>query len=189
MVKKVLGQWPHYSAEEINKVSDVLKSNKVNYWTGEECKKFEVEFALWLGCEHAVAVMNGTVAIEVALRAIGVSVGDEVIVTPRSFFASVSPVVTVGAKPVFADVQLNSGNICPNSISKLITKNTKAIICVHLAGWPCDMDEIMQIAKENNANTFFSFDNPRKSPTVFRNYETYIYDFACLRILDKIYHY
>lgn len=141
--------WPSFSEDEISVVRNVLGSNKVNYWTGEECKKFEVEFALWLGCEHAVAVMNGTVAIEVALRAIGVSVGDEVIVTPRSFFASVSPVVTVGAKPVFADVQLDSGNICPKSISKLITENTKAIICVHLAGWPCDMDEILQIAREN----------------------------------------
>ncbi|MGC6497158.1 MAG: DegT/DnrJ/EryC1/StrS family aminotransferase [Candidatus Puniceispirillaceae bacterium] len=142
--------WPSFSQDEISVVQNVLGSNKVNYWTGEECKKFETEFALWLGCKHAVAVMNGTVAIEVALKAIGISFGDEVIVTPRSFFASVSPVVAVGAKPVFADVQLNSGNICPNSITKLITRNTKAIICVHLAGWPCDMDEIMQIAKDNN---------------------------------------
>ena len=145
-----ISSWPCFSQDEISVVQNVLGSNKVNYWTGEECKKFEAEFALWLGCEHAVALMNGTVAIEVALRAIGVSVGDEVIVTPRSFFASVSPVVTVGAKPIFGDVQLNSGNICPNSISKLITKNTKAIICVHLAVWPCDMDAIMQVAKENN---------------------------------------
>ena len=140
-------EWPSYSDEEANAVRDVLLSNRVNYWTGEIGRKFEEEYSNWVGTEYAVAIANGTVALELALRAINLVAGDEVIVTPRTFIASVSCIVSMGAIPVFADVDSNSGNITATSIESVITSKTKAIICVHLAGWPCEMDAIMSLAK------------------------------------------
>ena len=131
-----MNSWPCFSQEEVDAVSNVLLSNKVNYWTGQEGKKFEREFASWCDTKYSVALANGTIALELALKALSIGPGDEVIVTPRSFIASVSCVVSVGATPVFADVDLNSGNINPSSIKGLINKKTKAIICVHLAGFP-----------------------------------------------------
>ena len=145
-----INKWPCFSKVEADAVSKVLLSNKVNYWTGEEGKKFEQEFSEWCGTKYAVALSNGTVALEIALRALGVGPGDEVIVTPRSFIASVSCVINVAAKPIFADVDLNSGNIYPASIKNVISPKTKAIICVHLSGFPCELDEILNIAVENN---------------------------------------
>ena len=142
--------WPSYSHEEIIAVTDILKSGDVNYWTGTESKNFEKEFANWCSVNYAVALMNGSVALEVALRALKISFGDEVIVTSRTFIASISSIVLVGATPVFTDISKDSQNISPESIRKKITSRTKAIICVHLAGWPCDMDEIMAIANEHN---------------------------------------
>jgi len=124
-----------------------LLSNRVNYWTGDEIRQFEHEFSAWVGTEYAVAVSNGTVALDVALEALGIGAGDEVVVTPRTFIASVSCVVNAGATPVFADVEPDSGNISAATIHKLLTSKTKAVICVHLAGWPCDMDEIMALAE------------------------------------------
>jgi dTDP-4-amino-4,6-dideoxygalactose transaminase len=126
-----------------------LLSNRVNYWTGGECRAFEAEFAQWAGTKYAVALANGTLALDLALHALGVGPDDEVIVTPRTFIASISCVVNVGATPVFADVDLDSGNISPATIAPKITSRTKAIICVHLAGWPCDMDGIMALAKQH----------------------------------------
>ena len=145
-----INSWPCFSQDEADAVSNVLLSNKVNYWTGQEGKKFESEFANWCNTKYSVALANGTVALEIALKALGIGPGDEVIVTPRSFIASVSCVVNVGAKPVFADVDLNSGNISPLSIKGLISKKTKAIICVHLAGFPCEMDEIINLSLKKN---------------------------------------
>ena len=142
--------WPSFSDEEAEVVKNVLLSNKVNYWTGDECRKFEKEFADWSGSEYAVALSNGTLALDIALKALDIGPGHEVIVTPRSFIASVSCVVNTGAKPIFADIDLHSGNITAETISKVITPQTKAIICVHLAGWPCDMDSIMQLAELHN---------------------------------------
>lgn len=142
--------WPIYSQKEIEAVSNVLKSGRVNYWTGNEARLFEQEFAEFCGCSEAVAVSNGTVALELALRSLKIGLGDEVIVTPRTFIASVSAIVNVGARPVFVDVDLISQNITPETISVKLGPNTKAIICVHLAGWPCDMDPIMDLAKKNN---------------------------------------
>lgn len=142
--------WPSYSAEEIAAVQKVLSSNKVNYWTGDECRIFEKEFADWVGTNHAVSLANGTVALDLALKALGIGAGDEVIVTPRSFIASVSCVVNAGATPVFADVDLDTGNIAAKSIATKLSSKTKAIICVHLAGWPCDMDEIMALAEKHD---------------------------------------
>ena len=138
--------WPNYSIEEVAAVQKVLSSNRVNYWTGDECRLFESEFAEWVGARHAVSLANGTVALDLALKALNVGPGDHVIVTPRSFIASVSCVLNAGAQPIFADVDLNTGNITAQSIEKVLTPKTKAIICVHLAGWPCEMDEIISLA-------------------------------------------
>ena len=148
-MKKIPG-WPNFSKEEIQSVSRVLSSNKVNYWTGEECKEFEREFSEWTGANFSIAVSNGTVALDLALIALGICSSDEVIVTPRSFIASASSVANIGAKPIFSDVDCLSGNITASHIEEKITKKTKAIICVHLGGFPCEMDEIMKLAKKYN---------------------------------------
>ena len=142
--------WPHYPQDEINIVSDVLASGKVNQWTGEKVIQFEKICAAYFGQPHGVAVFNGTVALDLALKAFGIGPGDEVIVTPRSFLASVSCVVTCGATPVFADVELDSQNISARTIEAVISPKTKAIIPVHLNGWPCDMPEIMALAEKHN---------------------------------------
>nr|WP_309592642.1 DegT/DnrJ/EryC1/StrS aminotransferase family protein [Moraxella osloensis] len=150
MLNTQFSPWPSFTQEEADAVSQVLLSNKVNYWTGTECREFEKEFAAWAGTDYAVALANGTLALDVALQAMGIGEGDEVIVTPRSFIASVSTVVNAGAMPVFADVEADTGNLSARTIAPYITDKTKAIICVHLAGWPCDMDEIMALAKQHN---------------------------------------
>ena len=139
--------WPSFSDEEALAVKNVILSNKVNYWTGTECREFEKEFAAWVGTEFAVSLANGTLALDCALKALGISAGDEVIVTPRTFLASASCIVNAGAVPVFADVDRDSQNITAETISAVLTPRTKAIICVHLAGWPCDMDPIMELAE------------------------------------------
>ena len=138
--------WPAFTAEEADAVAEVIRSNRVNYWTGEIGRAFEREFAAWAGTTHAVALANGTLALDVALKALGIGPGDEVIVTPRTFIASISCVVNAGATPVFADVDHDSGNISATTIAARITDRTRAVIPVHLAGWPCDMDAIMALA-------------------------------------------
>lgn len=143
----VVSSWPCFSEEEATAVSQVILSNKVNYWTGSECREFEREFAAWVGTQYAVALANGTLALDVALKAVGVQPGDEVIVTPRTFLASASCIVNAGAVPVFADVDRDSQNITADTIKAVLTPRTRAIICVHLAGWPCDMDPIMELAE------------------------------------------
>lgn len=149
MLNTKFSPWPSFTEEEASAVHQVLLSNKVNYWTGQECREFEKEFAAWAGTEYAIALSNGTLALDVALKALGVGPGDDVIVTPRTFLASASTVVTAGANPVFADVDLNSQNITAETIRAVLTPNTKAIIVVHLAGMPADMDPIMQVAAEH----------------------------------------
>jgi dTDP-4-amino-4,6-dideoxygalactose transaminase len=148
MLSTPFSPWPLFTAEEAQAVSEVLLSNRVNYWTGSECRTFEKEFATWCGAEHAVALANGTLALDVALKALDIGPGDEVVVTPRTFIASISCVANAGATPVFADVDRDSGNITADTIARVITPRTRAVICVHLAGWPCDMDEIMTLATE-----------------------------------------
>lgn len=138
--------WPSFTVEEADAVREVVLSNKVNYWTGSECREFEKEFAAWCDTSYAVALSNGTLALDVALKALGIGPGDEVVVTPRTFIASISCVVNAGATPVFADVEADSGNLSAATIAKVLTSRTKAVICVHLAGWPCDMDPIMALA-------------------------------------------
>lgn len=140
--------WPSYTEEEVASVARVLSSNRVNYWTGTECREFEREFAAWSGCTHAVALANGTMALDVALKALGIGSGDEVVVTPRSFIASASCVVTAGAVPVFADVDRDTQNLSAETIERVLTPRTRAIVCVHLAGLPCDMDPIMSLARQ-----------------------------------------
>lgn len=141
--------WPLFTEEESNAVSRVLLSNKVNYWTGQECREFEKEFAAWAGGDYAIALMNGTVALDVTFKALGIGEGDDVVVTSRTFLASASSIVTAGASPVFADVDADSQNITAESIRAVMTPRTRAIVCVHLAGWPCDMDAIMALADEH----------------------------------------
>ena len=150
MVDSHFTEWPLFTLEEANSVRDVLLSNKVNYWTGCECREFEKEFSAWSDAKYAVALGNGTQALDAALKALGIGIGDEVIVTSRTFIASISSIVNSGATPIFAEVDLNSQNITVESIRSVITSKTKAIVCVHLAGWPCEMDEIMNLANEFN---------------------------------------
>jgi len=150
MLNTPFSPWPSFSEEEANAVRDVVLSNKVNYWTGQECREFEKEFAAWAGAEHAVALANGTVALDLALQALSVGPGDEVIVTPRTFLASVSSIVNAGAVPVFAEIDRDSQNITAATIRNVLTLRTRAVICVHLAGWPCDMDPIMALAAEHD---------------------------------------
>lgn len=149
MLNTEFSDWPSFTEEEADAVRQVLLSNRVNYWTGDACRAFEREFAQWLGCAHAVSLANGTLALDLALKALDIGAGDEVIVTPRTFIASVSCVVNAGAVPVFADVEHDSGNISAATIARVLTPRTRAIICVHLAGWPCDMDPILALAREH----------------------------------------
>ncbi len=150
MLNTPFSPWPSYTNEEVEAVSRVLQSNKVNYWTGTECREFEKEFATFIGTKYAVALANGTVALDLALKALGIGTGDQIIVTPRTFLASVSCVVTVGATPVFADVDNNTQNITAETIAPLITQRTRAVIVVHLAGMPAEMDEIMALSEKHN---------------------------------------
>jgi dTDP-4-amino-4,6-dideoxygalactose transaminase len=142
--------WPCFPEDEIDAVCKVLRSGKVNYWTGNEGRLFEKEFAAAVECRHAVAVTNGTAALEIALHSLGVGSGDEVIVPSRTFLASATCVVMRGAKPVFADVDITSQTITVESIRKVLSPQTKAIIAVHLAGWPCEMVPILELACERN---------------------------------------
>lgn len=146
MLNTEFASWPSFTVEEADAVREVLLSNKVNYWTGTECRQFEKEFAEWVGVDHAIALANGTLALDLALKALRIGPGDEVVVTPRTFIASVSCVVNAGAIPVFADIDPDSGNLTAETIHAVLTSRTKGIICVHLAGWPCDMDPIMVLA-------------------------------------------
>ena len=147
--KTPFAPWPHFAPDEIAAASQPLLTGKVNYWTGGEGRAFEKEFADSCGCRYAVALSNGTVALELALYALGIGPGDEVITTSRTFIASASCVVMRGGKPVFADVDPVSQNITADTLRAHVTQRTKAIIAVHLAGWPCDMDPIMDLARDH----------------------------------------
>ncbi len=141
--------WPSFSEEEIEAVAGVLRSGRVNYWTGEVGRHFEREFAAYTHCKHAVALSNGTVALELALQALGIGAGDEVVVPSRTFIASASCAVLRGATPVIADVDRESQNITAASVRAVLSSRTRAVIAVHLAGWPCDMDPILELAAEH----------------------------------------
>ncbi|OGA24460.1 MAG: aminotransferase [Betaproteobacteria bacterium RIFCSPLOWO2_02_FULL_67_26] len=142
-----LPPWPQYAQDELDAVRNVLASGKVNYWTGQEGAEFEKEYAAHVGCRYAVALSNGSVALELALHALGVGPGADVVVTSRSFIASASCAVLRGARPVFADVDPASQNLSAGTVSRVLTPATRAIIVVHLAGWPCDMDPLLELAR------------------------------------------
>ena len=141
--------WPFFGPDQITAVTAVLASGKVNYWTGNLVKEFENAYATHLGVKHAVAVFNGTIALELIMRALDIGPGDEVIVTSRTFVATASCVLWAGARPVFADIDPVSGNITAATICAVVTPRTKAVIVVHLGGWPCDMDPILALANEH----------------------------------------
>jgi dTDP-4-amino-4,6-dideoxygalactose transaminase len=149
MLNGPFSPWPSFTQEEAGAVSCVLFSNKVNYWTGQEGREFEREFAVFAGTEYAIAVANGTLALDLALKGLGIGEGDEVIVTPRTFLASATAVINAGATPIFADVDQDSQNITPYAVEAVLSPKTKAIVCVHLAGWPCDMDGMMALAEQH----------------------------------------
>ncbi|MGO2275493.1 DegT/DnrJ/EryC1/StrS family aminotransferase [Pseudoalteromonas nigrifaciens] len=149
MLNTPFSPWPSFTQDEADAVSRVVLSNKVNYWTGNEGREFEKEFATWAGTEYAIALGNGTLALDIALKALDVGTGDEVITTPRTFLASASSIVTSGAAPVFADVDLNSQAITAENIKAVLTSKTKAVIVVHLAGMPAEMDDIMALSEEH----------------------------------------
>ena len=144
-----MSPWPFFDEELIEASAKVLRSNKVNYWTGEECKLFEQEYAAAIDSRYAIALTNGTVALELALYGFGIGPGDEVIVPSRTFIASASCVVMRGAKPVVADVDRESQTLTADTIRAVMTPKTKAIVAVHLAGWPCDLDPIMELARQH----------------------------------------
>ena len=135
--------WPWFPDDVIEAVIRVLRSGRVNYWTGEQGKQFEREYAESVGCEYGVAVANGTVALELALRAIGIGPGDEVVVTSRTFIGSASCIVMSGATPVVADVDPVSQDVTAESVRAVLSPRTNSIFRVHLAGWPCDMDPLL----------------------------------------------
>ena len=141
-----IAPWPVYETDEQIAVTKVLASGNANYWSGNECKIFEQEFATWCGVSYGLAVFNGTVALEIALKAAGIQRGDEVIVTSRSFLASAASVAAIGAIPVFADVNFESGNLTAQTIQEVITEKTRGVVVVHLGGWPADMPSILKLA-------------------------------------------
>jgi hypothetical protein len=140
--------WPYFAEEEIEAAVRVLRSGKVNYWTGDQGRLFEKEFGEFTNCKYALTLANGTVALEAALKVLGVGPGDEVITTARTFIASASCAVALGAQPVIADVDRDSQNLTASTIRAALTRKSKAIIVVHLAGWPCEMDDILALARE-----------------------------------------
>ena len=144
-----MNPWPYHEADEIEAAQQVLASGKVNYWNGNEGREFEREFAAFCQSPYAIAVTNGTLALELALLALNIGEGDEVIVTPRTFLASASSIVMRGAIPIFAEVDRDSQNITPETVAQVIGPRTKAIMAVHLAGWPCDMPGIMELAGQH----------------------------------------
>lgn len=150
MLNTKYAPWPSFTKVESDAVTGVLMSNRVNYWTGAVGKRFEEDFAKWCGVTYAIAIANGTLAIEIALRALGIKEGDEVIVPPRTFMATASSVSILGAVPIFADIDLRTQNISAKSIKENITERTKAVICVHLSGLPCDMDAIKDVCLPHN---------------------------------------
>ncbi len=141
--------WPHFASDEVDAVTAVLTSGKVNYWTGDEGRAFEQEFSDYIGVPHAIAVANGTLALELALHTLGIGPGDEVLVPSRTFIATASSVARVGATPVVVDIEADSQGMSVAAMQQALTPKTRAAIPVHLGGWPCDMDAIMGFAEEH----------------------------------------
>ena len=145
-----LSKWPNYDQNELKLVTSIIKSGKVNYWTGTYGKLFEKKYSIFHKIKHCVSVNSGTSALECAIKAINLKKNSEIITTPRSYYTSASSIIACGHKPKFSDISINTQNLDPKILKKNISKKTKAIICVHLAGLPCQMNEIMKIAKDKN---------------------------------------
>ena len=150
MSNNLLPPWPFYDKSQIEAASSVLESGRVNHWTGNITTQFESQFSEFIGTSHSLSVANGSLALSSAYLALGLGAGDEIITTPRTFIATSSSAVLLGIKPVFADVCPISGAIHPASIEPLITKRTRAIVVVHLGGWPANMPAIMDLARSYN---------------------------------------
>lgn len=142
--------WPYFTSNMIDNVAQILKSGKVNQWTGTKVSEFQQKFSQYFGVKHSIAVFNGSVALELCLKAIDLNNGDEVIVTPRTFIASASSITICGGRPVFVDVDRSSQNVTLDNIKGAVSEKTKAVILVHLAGWPCDLEEIVEWCHSKN---------------------------------------
>ena len=140
--------WPTVSGDEIKLVNNVLKSEKLNFWTGKNCRNFEKEFSNFFKIKYSISIANGSVGLDIAIKSLELKSNSEIIVTPRSYISSVTSVINQNHKPVFADIDLNSQNIESETIEKKITKKTKAIIVVHLGGMPSNMKKIVNLAKK-----------------------------------------
>jgi len=172
-VTNPLPHWPQFDENAVSAVTEVLRSGKVNYWTGPKGMEFERKYADWQGSRFAISVATGTAALHVALSALGIGPGDEVIVPSYTFIATSFAVVQAGAIPRFADVNLHDHCIRVASAEKLANARTKAIIPVHLYGNVCDMDEILAFAKrhsllviEDNAEAFGGVYKGKKTGTL-----------------------
>lgn len=152
MLNTQFSPWPSFTDEELAIVNEVLTSGKVNYWTGQVGREFEREFANFAERSHAIAVSNGTVALDLIWEGLGLKQGDEVIVTPRTFLASASSIVNAGCRPVFVDIDRDSQNVDPQAVAAAIGPKTKAVLAVHLAGWSCEMSELLDIAADANCH-------------------------------------
>jgi dTDP-4-amino-4,6-dideoxygalactose transaminase len=141
-------RWPSPGDEEVAAVTEVLRTGRLNYWTGVQGRTFEVEYASSVGRAHGIAVANGTLALELALRAFGIGPGDEVVVPARTFIATASVVISVGGVPVVADIEAESNCITAATIEAVLTDRTRAVIPVHLGGWPVDMEPIVRLAAQ-----------------------------------------
>ena len=141
-----LPTWPRFDKDDAAAAADVLLSGRVNYWTGEHGRSFESEFASWAGAPHAVALANGTLALEIALQALGIGYGDEVIVPSATFIATASAVAACGARPVVVDVDRDSQALTPQTVAPAITSKTAAVIVVHVGGYPADVDGLVDLA-------------------------------------------
>ncbi len=172
-VRDALPPWPAFDENAIRAVERVLRSGKVNYWTGRLGMEFEQRFAAWQGSKFAISTTNGTSALHVALTVLGIGPGDEVIVPSYTFIASSFSVVQAGAVPRFADVNLDDHCISLESAARLVNARTKAIMVVHLYGNVCDMDRVNAFAKqhgllviEDNAEAFGGSYKGRKTGTL-----------------------
>lgn len=146
MRQRPLPAWPALDEDAIEAVAEVLRSGGLTYWAGSRGRELERAYAAALGRTHAVAVANGTVALELALRAFGIGPGDEVVVPARTFIATASAAVAVGATPVVADIDPASGCLTADTVAQVLSARTRAVIPVHLGGWPVEMDGLLELA-------------------------------------------
>jgi len=172
-VTNKLAAWPQFDEKAIKAAEQVLRSGKVNYWTGPRGMEFEKKFAAWQGSKFAISTSSGTSALHVGLSALGIGPGDEVIVPSYTFIASSFAIVQAGAVPRFADVNIEDHCISVASAEKLINKRTRAIMPVHLYGNVCDMDRVLEFARrhklyviEDNAEAFGGVYKGRKTGTL-----------------------